>query len=322
MDQQADENSPGRITERLAATPAGLARAFALLGAGQTVAVPTETVYGLAADATDGAAVARIYAAKGRPAFNPLIVHVPDVAAAEHLVDMPEIARPLSAAFWPGPLTLVLPAKPANGIASLVSAGLTTLAVRVPVHPVMQQVLRALGKPLAAPSANASGRLSSTTAAHVLDGLDGKIAAVLDAGSCALGLESTILGFDRKRVCLLRAGAITAEAIEAVLGNKLAARDNIGISAPGQLLNHYAPTKPLRVNVINSNKNEILIGFDKVPGDISLSISGDLVEAAANLFAVLHRADASAAPAIAVAPIPDTGLGAAINDRLTRAARR
>jgi L-threonylcarbamoyladenylate synthase len=319
MVKQDDNKVTHFHTATLAADAAGIAAAVALLRAGQPVALPTETVYGLAADATDGTAVARIYAAKGRPAFNPLIVHLPDLAAVEQRVTLNHLVEKLAARFWPGPLTLVLPARAHNGIASLVSAGLPTLAVRVPAHPVMQQVLRDLGRPLAAPSANASGRLSPTRAAHVLASLNGKIAAVLDGGPSTSGLESTIIGFEGVTPVLLRAGAIAAEVIELTLGQKLGQHNNSTISAPGQLLHHYAPAKPLRLNATQATADETLIGFGNLASDLNLSPTGDLQEAASNLFDFLHQADALPAGGIAVAPIPHVGLGTAINDRLKRA---
>lgn len=320
MVKQADRHAVQFHTARLAADDAGIEAAVVLLHAGQPVAVPTETVYGLAADATDGAAVARIYQAKGRPSFNPLIVHVADATRAWKLITASPTLALLADRFWPGALTLVAPAQPKNGIASLVTAGLPTLAVRVPAHPVTQKLLRRFGRPLAAPSANTSGRLSATRAAHVLASLDGKIAAVLDGGACAHGLESTIIGLDGDTPLLLRAGAIAAEEIEAVLGRALQAATAGTISAPGQLLQHYAPGKPLRLNVVQAAPGETLIGFGDIKADLMLSERGDLAEAAANLFDLLHRADATDGAAIAVAPIPATGLGIAINDRLMRAA--
>lgn len=309
-------------TLRLPADPAGIAKAARLLAAGETVAIPTETVYGLAADATNGEAVARIYAAKGRPSFNPLIVHVLDLAAALRIADFQPEALALAQAFWPGALTLVLPLRPDAGIASLVTAGLPTIALRVPAHPTAQAVLAATG-PLAAPSANASGRISPTSAEHVLDpegGLDGRIAAVLDAGPCAVGVESTIVGWPGGTATLLRPGGIPAEAIAAALGTPLAhhAGDPAAPSAPGQLTSHYAPKSALRLDATDPQPNETHLAFG-APGPLSLSPTGDLTEAAARLFDLLRRADAQGRP-ISVAPIPDRGLGAAINDRLRRAA--
>ena len=302
----------------VAADAAGIAQAVALLTDGNIVALPTETVYGLAADATDPAAVAQIYAAKGRPGFNPLIVHVADLAAAEALVVIGDTARALAARFWPGPLTLVLPARADNGIAAAVTAGLPTLAVRVPAHAVMQAVLRGTGRPLAAPSANASGRVSATTAAHVAASLGGTVPLIVDGGPTPGGIESSIVGVETgsggDRVTLLRPGGIAAEALG------INAATGPAITAPGQLASHYAPRQPVRLDAVAAAPGEFLIGFGPVAGDLSLSASGDLVEAAAALFAALHTAEASGAAAIAVAPIPATGVGVAINDRLRRAA--
>lgn len=302
----------------------GLAEASALLARGELVAMPTETVYGLAGDARDGRAVARIYEAKGRPSFNPLIVHLPDLGAAERIAVLDDAARDLADAFWPGALTLVLPLRPGSGIAPLVTAGLDTVAIRVPAHPVAQALLRRFGGPLAAPSANPSGRISATTAAHVADpvtGLGGRIAAVLDAGACPVGVESTIIGWQDGRPVLLRPGGLPAEAIAAALGGPVATPrlDPAAPNAPGQLTSHYAPRASLRLNATAARPGELLIGFGPVAGEMSLSEGADLAEAAARLFELLHQADAQGRP-IAVAPVPDTGLGAAINDRLRRAA--
>jgi L-threonylcarbamoyladenylate synthase len=292
----------------------GIAAAAALLNAGGIVAVPTETVYGLAARAGDGAAVARIYAAKGRPSFNPLIVHVAGVAQAESLVVVDAVARTLMTAFWPGPLTLVLPRRAGAPIADLVTAGLPTLAVRCPAHPVMAALIAQCG-PLAAPSANASGRLSSTNASHVAATL---AVPILDAGPTAAGVESTIVAVEAGAVRLLRPGAVAVEAIEAVVGVVGAA--GAGIVAPGMMTSHYAPAQPLRLGALAAGPDEFHIGFGAVAGELTLSAAGDLVEAAARLFAVLHAAEASGQARIAVAPVPETGLGVAINDRLRRAA--
>ncbi|MEM7073759.1 MAG: L-threonylcarbamoyladenylate synthase [Pseudomonadota bacterium] len=305
-------------TETLNADANGVARAARYLNNGALLALPTETVYGLGADARNARAVARIFEAKGRPHFNPLIVHVPDAAAARELVAWPEAADRLAAAFWPGPLSLVLPIRPESGVAHLVTGGLQTLAVRVPAHPVAQDVLRAFGGPVAAPSANPSGKLSPTTAAHVLSGLSGKIAAVLDAGACPIGLESTIVALTPVPR-LLRPGGLPADALEAALGLPLGGAGS-GIEAPGQLASHYAPRAVLRLQVTDPRPEETVLGFGRVDSDLNLSPSGDLVEAAANLFGHLHRLDASETTAIAVTPIPESGLGRAINDRLRRAA--
>lgn len=296
----------------------GIARAAALLAEGAQVAFPTETVYGLGADARNGQAVAGIYAAKGRPSFNPLIVHVPDVDAARALVEWTDTADRLASAFWPGALTLVLPLVRGHGLSSLVTAGLETVAVRVPHHPTAQALLHAAQMPVAAPSANVSGRISPTTAQHVLDGLSGRIAAVLDDGPCPVGVESTILSLAGLPT-LLRPGGLPAEAIEGALGTPVSRNAGDAITAPGQLASHYAPGATVRLNATSAQAGEVLLGFGKVTGDMTLSASGDLAEAAATLFDALHQLDRTGKP-IAVAPIPQTGLGAAINDRLKRAA--
>lgn len=301
---------PGN-TRVLPLGPQAIDEAARLIAEGWPVAVPTETVYGLAADATSGAAVARIYEAKGRPSFNPLIVHVPGLDAARRIAHFDTMAERLAAAHWPGPLTLVLPLREAAGIASLVTAGLSTVALRVPAHRAMRALLEAVGRPLAAPSANASGRISPTRAEHVLASLGGRIPLILDGGLTALGLESTIVAVDGEGLRLLRPGPID-------LGLEPTARGRI--EAPGQLASHYAPAKPVRLDATEAAADEWLIGFGEVTGDASLSPSGDLVEAAARLFDALHQAEAAPRARIAVAPIPDTGLGAALNDRLGRAA--
>jgi L-threonylcarbamoyladenylate synthase len=288
-----------------------IAEAARLILAGELVAVPTETVYGLAADATNAEAVARIYEAKGRPSFNPLIVHVPDLTAAEQIGTFDGAAHRLAEQHWPGPLTLVVPLREDAAIASIVTAGLPTVGVRVPAHPAMQSLLQAVGRPLAAPSANASGSISPTRADHVLKSLGGRIPLIIDGGATPRGLESTIVAATGGPFRLLRPGPIEADAEQVTSAR---------IEAPGQLASHYAPSKPLRLNVSQADHDEFLIGFGAVNGDANLSSSGDLVEAAARLFDLLHQADASARPRIAVAPVPDRGLGAAINDRLRRAA--
>ena len=297
--------------------PAGIAAAAALLRAGALVAVPTETVYGLAARADDGAAVAGIYAAKGRPSFNPLIVHVADVGQAQTLAHFSPLALQLAEAFWPGPLTLVLPRRADASVASLVTAGLDTIALRCPAHAVMQQLVRAVG-PLAAPSANASGRISPTRAAHVLASLAD--VPVIDAGPCAAGVESTIIAVEQAGWRLLRPGAVAVEAIGAQAGAPLAPAAGGTVQAPGMLASHYAPAQPVRLEAVTPAPGEFHIGFGPVAGDATLSASGDLVEAAARLFDLLHAAEASGRPGIAVAPVPRHGLGLAINDRLQRAA--
>lgn len=311
----------GETTRTLPADAHGIAEAAACLAAGGLAAIPTETVYGLAADATNGEAVARIYAAKGRPSFNPLIVHVAGIESAHQHASFEPLAERLAARFWPGPLTLVLPRLPDSPIASLVTAGLSTIAVRVPAHPAMQAVLAALGKPIAAPSANASGRLSPTRASHVLESLAGRIPLILDAGPTSAGLESSIVAIANGEARLLRQGAVSREAIEAAIGAPLSlAEDADPIAAPGMLLNHYAPNLPLRLNAETAAATEYHIGYGPIAGDANLSPSSNPVEAAANLFDFLHRAQSSNRTAIAVAPVPMSGLGAAINDRLKRAA--
>jgi L-threonylcarbamoyladenylate synthase len=289
-----------------------IAEAARLIAEGQPVAMPTETVYGLAADATNAEAVARIYEAKGRPSFNPLIVHVSDIAAAEEIGVFSKEAGQLAAQHWPGPLTLVVPLKPDAPVASLVTAGLSTIALRVPAHAAMQALLRATGKPLAAPSANASGSISPTRAEHVMKSLGGRIPLIVDAGRTERGLESTIVAATGGQLRLLRRGPLDiADVVEGEPGK---------VEAPGQLASHYAPSKPMRLDTTETEVDEFLIGFGDMEGDANLSPSADLVEAAARLFDLLHLADASGKRRIAVAPVPDEGLGAAINDRLRRAA--
>lgn len=300
-----------------------LAEAARLILAGEPVAVPTETVYGLAADATNPDAVERIYAAKGRPSFNPLIVHVESLAAAERLGTFPEAARRLAAEFWPGALTLVVPVRGDSGLADAVTAGLPTVALRCPAHPAMQALLAAAGRPLAAPSANASGTISPTRAEHVLASLGGRIPLIMDGGPTERGLESTIVAVEEGAIRLLRPGPIGFELIAATaeLPSARSLRSaEARIEAPGQLASHYAPAKPLRLDVATPASDEWHIGFGAIAGDDSLSPSANLDEAAARLFDALHRADAEPYPRIAVAPIPNHGIGLAINDRLRRAA--
>lgn len=294
-----------------------------MIQAGGTVAVPTETVYGLAARADSDSAVAGIYRAKGRPDFNPLIVHVPDVAAAEQLALFDARARALAAAFWPGALTMVLPRRDDAVLAAAVSAGLPTVALRCPAHPVMQALLRVSGLPLAAPSANRSGGVSPTTATHVADSLGARVDLILDGGATEQGIESTIVGLRQDGSwAILRPGPIEEARISAVLGDKagVMTSDARGIEAPGQLASHYAPGKPVRLDATEAGQDEFHIGFGAVAGDITLSASGDLVEAAARLYACLHAGAAAPQPRIAVAPVPRAGIGVAINDRLSRSA--
>lgn len=308
------------VTKILPATTAGVDQAAILLRAGDLVAFPTETVYGLGADACDDTAVARIFQAKDRPQFNPLIIHLLSFQAAKEIAHFCETADRLGAAFWPGPLTLVLPLRPGAKISPLVSAGQPTIAIRVPAQPLARSLLRAFGGPIAAPSANPSGKISPTSAQHVLHGLSGRIAAVLDGGICDVGIESTIIGFTPDPV-LLRPGGLPGEAVAACLGAPAGAASDSDVPlSPGQLASHYAPDALMRLDATARKPGEILLGFGQVDCDLNLSPSGDLVEAAANLFHHLRELDAQNAPSIAVSPIPDHGLGRAINDRLQRAA--
>ena len=299
-------------TETLDADEGGIARAVHILRDGGLVAVPTETVYGLAARADSDTAVARIYEAKGRPSFNPLIVHVASLEQAREFAEFPPAAQRLAREYWPGPLTLVLPRHRGARLAPAVTAGLETLALRMPAHPVMRALLDRTGFPLAAPSANRSGFISPTSPAHVLASLDGRIDAVLDGGECERGLESTIAAVRADgSVDVLRPGPIA-------LGPS--AEGPGRIEAPGQLASHYAPGKPVRLMASEVAPDEFWIGFGEYPGECTLSASGDLTEAAARLYACLHEGARSDKPRIAVAPIPDEGIGIAINDRLRRAA--
>jgi L-threonylcarbamoyladenylate synthase len=290
----------------------------AILRAGGVVAFPTETVYGLGADATNSDAVLKIYETKGRPRFNPLIVHVADLEMARSLVQLPPLAEQLTS-FWPGPLTLVLPKRPEAGLSDLVTAGLDTVGIRIPGHPLALALIRQTGRPLAAPSANPSGRLSPTTAAQVTRAFDGRV-SVLDGGPSQSGVESTILAVDGDTVTQLRAGALPREDVERALGRSITVAASGGaILAPGMLASHYAPHATIRLNAKTADPGEAHLGFGPVAGTLNLSPSGDLREAARNLFAMLHELD-TRTPRIAVAPIPNTGLGEAINDRLQRAA--
>jgi L-threonylcarbamoyladenylate synthase len=310
------------MTRILASDPSGIAAAAEVLADGGLVAFPTETVYGLGGDARSDRSVAQIFGAKGRPSFNPLIVHLPDVEAVAAVATLGPTALVLAERFWPGPLTLVLPMRDGAGIAPLVTAGLPTVAIRVPAHPVAQALLRQFGGPVAAPSANPSGRVSPTRAEHVLDGLSGRIAAVIDGGPCPVGLESTIVLADPEPV-LLRPGGVTEEALAATLGRALLAGGQDGRPlAPGQLRSHYAPVASIRLNALDRRPGEVMVGFAGIAGDLTLSASGDLIEAAAALFHALREADHRAGNGgkIAFAPVPEAGLGRAINDRLRRAA--
>jgi L-threonylcarbamoyladenylate synthase len=294
--------------------------AAAILRRGGLVAFPTETVYGLGADATNDSAVAGIFAAKERPRFNPLIVHVADMATAKRFVEFTPAARWLAERFWPGALTLVLPRRANAQLSLLVSAGLDTVAIRAPDEPIAQKLLAAADVPIAAPSANASGEISPTTAEHVRKSLGSKVELILDGGRTRLGLESTVVGFDGGKPVLLRPGAVTRVQIESVAGPLLHASSDT-ISSPGQLASHYAPNARLRLNALAAAPGEMLLAFGPATGAArNLSVGGDLNEAAANLFAMLRELDALEPRAIAVMPIPDHGLGEAINDRLRRAA--
>ncbi|MBU2981880.1 threonylcarbamoyl-AMP synthase [Lentibacter algarum] len=307
-------------TKTLTPDASGVSEAAALLADGGLVALPTETVYGLAADARQGQAVASIYAAKGRPSFNPLIVHVASARDAQQYGVWNAWAEHLASAFWPGPLTLVLPLREGHGLASIVTAGLETVALRCPAHPVAQALLCAFNGPLAAPSANPSGKISPTRVAHVLAGLDGQVNAVLDGGAAEIGLESTIVGLAGDTPVLLRHGSLTRSQLEAALGEPLGVSTTpAAVSAPGQLASHYAPEAALRLNVATPAPDETLLGFGNVSCALNLSPASDMREAAANLFDMLRQLDETA-DKIAVSPIPETGIGIAINDRLKRAA--
>ena len=310
----------GKAPERLAADADGIVRAAELLRAGGLVAVPTETVYGLAARADSEAAVAEVYRAKGRPDFNPLIVHVASLEQAREHAHFGPRAEALAARFWPGPLTLVLPSRSDSPVVPAVTAGLGTVALRMPDHPAMRRLLDRVGLPLAAPSANRSGAVSPTTPDHVARSLGGAVAAILDGGPCPRGVESTIVALrEGGGWRLLRPGPIASEELVEALGEPPEPGD-ARIEAPGQLAQHYSPGKPLRLGADEGKAGEFMIGFGAVAGDCSLSETGDLAEAAARLYACLHAAAASDKPRIAVAPVPADGIGAALNDRLRRAA--
>ena len=282
--------------------------------------MPTETVYGLAADAGNAQAVARLYESKGRPRFNPLIAHVPGKSAAAKLAILPELAEQLMDRFWPGPLTLVLPKRKEAPVCDLANAGLDTIALRAPAHPVARELLQAFNAPLVAPSANPSGRISPTSPAHVADMLGDRIDLILDGGACSVGLESTVIAVIGDQATLLRPGGLDRAEIEAVTGPLAKAGDSDAPASPGMLKSHYAPAAPVRLNASTLRSGEAWLGFGPVAGDINLSPDGDLGEAAAHLFAALRELDADQPSGIAVAPIPETGLGEAINDRLRRAA--
>ncbi|AWN36129.1 L-threonylcarbamoyladenylate synthase [Methylobacterium radiodurans] len=324
-------STPPEPTARLSGDQEGIAEAAGLLRSGQLVAFPTETVYGLGADATDPAAVTRIFAAKERPRFNPLIAHLPDLAAARRQGRFDAFAEALASAFWPGPLTLVVPATEATEVCDLARAGLPSVALRVPGHPVARDLLQAFGRPLAGPSANRSGRVSPTCAEHVLADLDGRIAAVLDGGSTRVGIESTVVACLGGTPRLLRPGGITRAALAAVLGQEpetAGDADAARPAGPGLLASHYAPRARVRLDATALEPGEAALlfggarpeGLAEAAAVLDLSPDGDLGEAAARLFGALRDLDASKAPCIAVSPIPKTGLGEAIRDRLNRAA--
>lgn len=306
-------------TEILSADSDGIERAAALLAAGAVVSFPTETVYGLGADASQARAVANIYRAKGRPSFNPLITHVADLEMADQLGDITPTARHLADAFWPGALTMVVPLRPDAPLAPAVTAGLPSVALRLPDHAIAQSLITALGRGIAAPSANPSGKISPTTARHVQAGLAGRIGAILDGGPCPMGVESTIIDLTGPRAQLLRPGGVTPDDLAEILGYRPEVYAGDAITAPGQLGSHYAPTVSVRLNARDAQPGESLLGFGAMDADENLSPSGDLAEAAARLFAMLHHLEKLGRP-IAVAPIPDRGMGLAINDRLRRAA--
>ena len=305
-------------------TDASIAEAAALLRAGELVSLPTETVYGLGANALDDTAVAKIYAAKNRPSFNPLIVHVPDVATARQYAQFNDLAERVAETLWPGPLSIVLPRTEACALSKLVSAGLDTVAVRIPASPHAQRLFAVAELPVAAPSANKSNRLSPTEARHVADNFGEEVSLVLDGGPCTVGLESTVLDLSTDTPTLLRAGGTAQDALEAVIGRPLAraGTDDHSPKSPGMLSRHYAPRTPLRMNATQAEDGGALLGFGAIDGTLNLSPSGDATEAAANLFRYLHELDAMNFTGIAVAPIPEEGLGHAINDRLRRAAQK
>lgn len=314
-------------TRVLPAAEAAIAEAASVLRAGGLVAFPTETVYGLGGDATQAKAVAAIFAAKERPQFNPLIVHVASLAAAEGEAEFDDRARRLARRFWPGPLTLVLPRRADGSVDLLAAAGLPTLAIRVPNHPVAAALLAAFARPVAAPSANPSGRVSPTTADHVVDGLRGRVDLVLDGGACPVGVESTILDLTQAQPVLLRPGGVPLASLVAQIGPIRAADARDGIKAPGMLARHYAPDAPIRLAAGSVGPREALLAFGPSPLTgarrmLNLSVRGDVVEAAANLYAMLRALDGPDIAAIAVMAVPGDGLGAAINDRLRRAATR
>ena len=305
---------------RPASDPEAIAEAAAILKRGGLVAIPTETVYGLAADASNAEAVARLYETKGRPRFNPLIVHVTGPKMAKTVAEWPELGAKLAGTYWPGPLTLVLPKKPDAAIADIANAGLDSIALRAPAHPAARTLISAFGAPLVAPSANPSGSVSPTTARHVAEGLGERIDLILDGGACPVGVESTVVAIDEDRAILLRPGGLSRVQIEPITGPLAAPQDGTPLASPGMLKSHYAPGAAVRLNVTEPAPGELLLGFGDIGGHLNLSEAGDLAEAATRLFSALRELDARGPKGIAVAPIPDQGLGEAINDRLQRAA--
>jgi len=311
-------------TENLNTDDLGIAEAARRLQAGDLVAFPTETVYGLGADARNDQAVARIYEAKGRPSFNPLIVHFADIENLKDQVNWNDWAEKLANTFWPGALTFILPRSENCKLARLVSAGLETVAVRVPAHPIAHSLIDKAGTPIAAPSANTSGKISPTTPDHVRQSLGGKISSILDGGVCSIGLESTVVDLSGKTPTLLRPGGITQAEIEAAIGRITLGGDGDTIASPGMLARHYAPDVAIRLNATQFDSEESVLGFGPTApkGALNLSVSEDLIEAAANLFSMLHQLNQPETKSIAVMPLPGEGLGVAINDRLRRAATR
>ncbi len=299
-----------------------IAKVSEILLGGNIFIIPTETVYGLAANALDDKAVSKIYEAKGRPSFNPLIVHISNIEKAKEFVIVSKVAERLTKAFWPGPLTIVLPKKDDCLISNIVSAGLDTLAIRAPRHPIAQAILEKSNLPLAAPSANISGTISPTHASHITPELLKKVHGAIDGGPCDIGLESTIVKVDEDKIIILRPGSIGHEDLMEATGLPVEIYKGSDITSPGQLTRHYAPSSNLRLNAFNAMEGEVMIGFGAIDGDMNLSISGNLTEAGANLFKMLKEADAAPEAGISVAPIPFEGIGFAINDRLERAAEK
>mgnify|MGYP002278400906 CR=1 FL=1 len=321
LDVSALNCQTARMNKRLKyPTPVSVSEAVKQLNNGAVVAMPTETVYGLAGLASNDYAVLSIYETKGRPRFNPLIVHCADINMAEEIAEFPALAHKLATAFWPGPLTMVLPKRSDAQLSDLVTAGLETVAIRLPAHPIAREMIGNLGKPVAAPSANPSGKLSPTSANHVIEGFGGEV-PVVDGGDCDNGIESTIVAVGSDALTLLRPGSISAEELASVTGAPVGASSSAEIVAPGMLKSHYAPNAAVRLNAETANEGEVLLGFGEIGANAkNLSPTADLREAAKNLFSFLRALDQTGAKTIAVAPIPNEGIGIAINDRLARAA--